>query len=167
MNIMRIAAILCMPAIVVPAQAQQATANRAPNPANWENARGESHVFKRGDVEILTFETEKDYDRLQELYLESKDKKVAPGQVATGHLMDGNSIFIYPNPENSSRYVVVWSTKLLSAPDHGLRSGWIMPLNLLPDYVSVKDGKVTSGGHFDTTGSDGHRALADAVSSYE
>jgi hypothetical protein len=64
-------------------------------------------------------------------------------------LMDGGSIFIYPNPENPSRYVVVWSAKLLSAPDPGLHSGWIMPLNLLPDYVQVKDGKVASGGHFD------------------
>jgi hypothetical protein len=25
-----------------------------------------------------------------------------------------------------------------------------MPLNLLPDYVQVKDGKVASGGHFDS-----------------
>jgi enterochelin esterase-like enzyme len=67
-----------------------------------------------------------------------------------GRLMDSNSIFVYPNPENASRYVVVWSAKLLSAPEHGLHSGWIMPLNLLPDYVVVKDGKVTSGGHFDS-----------------
>lgn len=67
-----------------------------------------------------------------------------------GRLMDGNSIFVYPNPENASRYMVVWSAKLLSAPDHGLHSGWIMPLNLLPDYVTVKNGKVTSGGHFDS-----------------
>jgi endo-1,4-beta-xylanase len=61
----------------------------------------------------------------------------------------GPDIFIYPNPENPSRYVVVWSAKLLSAPDPGLHAGWIMPLNLLPDYVKVKDGKVASGGHFD------------------
>jgi len=64
-------------------------------------------------------------------------------------LVDRGGIFIYPNPENASRYVVVWSAKLLSAPDPGLHSGWIMPLNLLPDYVEVKDGKVASGGHFD------------------
>ena len=25
-----------------------------------------------------------------------------------------------------------------------------MPLNLLPDYVSVMDGKIISGGHFDS-----------------
>ena len=65
-------------------------------------------------------------------------------------LMDGNTIFIYPNPENANRYVVVWSAKLLSAPENGLHSGWIMPLNLLPDYMTVKDGKVASGGHFDS-----------------
>jgi hypothetical protein len=58
-------------------------------------------------------------------------------------------VFIYPNPENPSRYVVVWSARLLSAPDHGIRAAWIMPLNLLPDYVLVKDGKVVRGGHFD------------------
>ena len=62
----------------------------------------------------------------------------------------GHDIFIYPNPENPSRYVVVWSAKLLSAPDPGLRSSWIMPLQLLPDHVRVKDGKVVSGGHFDS-----------------
>jgi len=64
-------------------------------------------------------------------------------------LVGGNAIFIYPNPENPSRYVVVWGAKLLSTPDPELQSGWIMPLNLLPDYVEVKDGRVASGGHFD------------------
>jgi pimeloyl-ACP methyl ester carboxylesterase len=64
-------------------------------------------------------------------------------------LMRGDTIFVYPNPENPSRYVVVWSAKLLSASDHGLNTGWIMPLNLLPDYVVVKAGRVASGGHFD------------------
>jgi pimeloyl-ACP methyl ester carboxylesterase len=65
-------------------------------------------------------------------------------------LLNGNTIFIYPNPESASHYVVVWSAKLLSAPDHGVKFGWTMPLNLLPDYVAVKDGKVASGGHFDS-----------------
>ena len=45
--------------------------------------------------------------------------------------------------------MVVWSVKLLQRPDNGPRTGWIMPLNLLPDYVQVKDGKIVSGGHFD------------------
>ena len=45
--------------------------------------------------------------------------------------------------------MVVWTAKLLSAPDPGLHAGWIMPLNLLPDYVEVKEGRVASGGHFD------------------
>ena len=30
-----------------------------------------------------------------------------------------------------------------------VRAGWVMPLNLLPDYVEVKDGRVARGGHFD------------------
>ena len=63
-------------------------------------------------------------------------------------LKDG-AIFIYPNPESPSHYVVVWSGRLLGAPDPGLNSGWVMPLNLLPDYVEVKDGRVARGGHFD------------------
>lgn len=59
------------------------------------------------------------------------------------------SIFIYPNPENPSKYVVVWQTKLLSGPEPP-HYGWIMPLCLLPDYAWVKDGKITSAGHFDS-----------------
>jgi hypothetical protein len=58
--------------------------------------------------------------------------------------------FIYPNPENPSRYVVVWPTRLLSTAGDTLRYSWIMPLGLLPDYVRVKDGKIVSGGHFDS-----------------
>jgi enterochelin esterase-like enzyme len=76
-------------------------------------------------------------------------------------LMRPGAIFIYPNPENPARYVLVWSTKLLSIPEPGVRpaswargglglsAGWIMPLNLLPDYVQVESGKIISGGHFD------------------
>jgi pimeloyl-ACP methyl ester carboxylesterase len=64
---------------------------------------------------------------------------------------DGSrAIFIYPNPENPSRYVVVWPTKLLSAAADALRSAWIMPVCLLPDYLRVKDGTIVSGGHFDS-----------------
>ena len=74
-------------------------------------------------------------------------KRIA-GSLPSGLVRPG-SIFIYPNPENPSRYVVVWSAKLLSAPDHNVNLPWIMPLYLLPDYVEVKDGKVVSGGHFD------------------
>jgi endo-1,4-beta-xylanase len=74
-------------------------------------------------------------------------KRIAPG-LPSG-LLQGDTIFIYPNPENPARYVVVWPVKLLSAPDHGVNAGWIMPLNLLPDYVVVKEGRVASGGHFD------------------
>jgi pimeloyl-ACP methyl ester carboxylesterase len=59
------------------------------------------------------------------------------------------SIFIYPNPENPDRYVVVWQAKLLSG-SQPLHWGWIMPLCLLPDWVRVKEEKVVSGGHFDS-----------------
>ncbi len=62
---------------------------------------------------------------------------------------DGGVVFICPNPENPDRYVVVWTTKLLSLPDNGLRAGFLQPVNLLPDYVVVTGGKVESAGHFD------------------
>jgi hypothetical protein len=74
-------------------------------------------------------------------------RRIAPA--LPSDLLREKAIFIYPNPENPARTVVVWSAKLLSAPDHGINSGWIMPLNLLPDYVVVKDGRVAAGGHFD------------------
>jgi pimeloyl-ACP methyl ester carboxylesterase len=63
---------------------------------------------------------------------------------------DARSVFIYPNPENASRYVVVWQAKLLSVAEEALRQAWIMPLCLLPDHLWVKDGKIVSGGHFDS-----------------
>jgi hypothetical protein len=74
-------------------------------------------------------------------------KRIAPGLPA-GVLRDG-AVFIYPNPENPSRYIVMWSAKVLSAPDSGLIAHSTMPLLMLPDYVSVKEGKIVSGGHFD------------------
>src|SRR5262249_5642157 len=37
-------------------------------------------------------------------------------------LLQKDAIFIYPNPENPARSVVVWGAKLLSAPDHGLKA---------------------------------------------
>jgi hypothetical protein len=74
-------------------------------------------------------------------------QRIAPA--LPGDLMRGDAIFISPNPENPDRYVVVWNARLLSAPAPGLDAGWIMPLNLLPDHVVVKDGRVAAGGHFD------------------
>ena len=59
-------------------------------------------------------------------------------------------VFVHPNPESPDHYVVVWSTRVLSMPNHGLRSGWMMPLNLLPDYALVKAGKIAEAGHFDS-----------------
>jgi hypothetical protein len=71
-----------------------------------------------------------------------------PALLQTGD--DGTrAVFIYPNPENPARYVVVWPTKFLSVPGSVPRYTWIMPLSLLPDHVRVKDGKILSGGHFD------------------
>ena len=45
-----------------------------------------SHVYVRGDVEILTFESEQDYDRLQELYQASAAVQPEPGQMTTLYL---------------------------------------------------------------------------------
>lgn len=59
-------------------------------------------------------------------------------------------VFIYPNPENPARYVVVWSGPILSAKlDVKFDAGWMMPLNLLPDYLVAEEGKVVDAGHFD------------------
>jgi len=62
---------------------QKAITNRPPDAGNWPNVSAQSHVFQRGDVEILTFETEKDYDKLQELYKQSKDIEPKPGEMTT------------------------------------------------------------------------------------
>lgn len=64
-------------------------------------------------------------------------------------LMKPGSVFIYPNPESPAHYVVVWSVKLLSGSVEPVHSQWTMPLNLLPDYVTVEGNKIASGGHFD------------------
>jgi acetyl esterase/lipase len=58
-------------------------------------------------------------------------------------------IFVYPNPENPQRYVVIWSARLLSVADNGLRTGFLFPADVLPDYVRIQGGKVESGGFFD------------------
>lgn len=59
-------------------------------------------------------------------------------------------VFIHPNPESPGRYVVVWSGPILSVPlEPRLEAGWMLPLNLLPDYLVAKKGRVLSAGHFD------------------
>jgi pimeloyl-ACP methyl ester carboxylesterase len=59
-------------------------------------------------------------------------------------------VFIHPNPENPARYVVVWTGPVLSTKlDVPLKAGWMMPVNLLPDYFVVREGKVVRAGHFD------------------
>ena len=70
------------------------------------------------------------------------------GKLPAG-LLNGNSVFIYPNPENPQHYVVVWSAKVLSSYSDQLRAGYLLPINQLPDYLEAKDGKIVSGGHFD------------------
>jgi hypothetical protein len=61
----------------------------------------------------------------------------------------GGVVFVYPNPEAAGKYVVVWSGKLLAAADPALARGFLMPINALPDYVLLKDGRIESAGHFD------------------
>ena len=60
------------------------------------------------------------------------------------------SVFICPNPENPNRYVLVWQEKFLSTAGDALHNQWILPVCLLPDYLWVKDGRILSGGHFDS-----------------
>jgi len=52
-------------------------------PANTQGVTAPSHVFARGDVEIVTFETEQDYDRLQDLFRDSENTQLEPGQMTT------------------------------------------------------------------------------------
>ncbi len=51
-----------------------------PLPYLIQNASAPSHVLERGDKEILTFETEQDYDRLQDLLRQSQEKKPEAGR---------------------------------------------------------------------------------------
>jgi len=64
-------------------------------------------------------------------------------------LVNSRGAFIMPNPENPDRCAVVWNEKILSLPDNALRAGYVMPVNLLPDWVEVKEGKIVAGGFFD------------------
>ncbi len=72
-----------------------------------------------------------------------------PKQLIEDKRDGAGAVFIHPNPENPDRYVVVWTARVLSLPDNGLRAGYILPVNLLPDYALVKEGKLVSAGHFD------------------
>jgi hypothetical protein len=72
-----------------------------------------------------------------------------PKQLIEAQRGGASAVFIYPNPENPQRYVVVWPTRVLSLPENGLSAGYILPVNLLPDYALIKAGKVVSAGHFD------------------
>jgi len=72
-----------------------------------------------------------------------------PKQLVEAQRDGAGAVFIYPNPEKPERYVVVWTTRVLSLPDNGLSAGYILPVNLLPDYALIKAGKVVSAGHFD------------------
>ena len=50
-------------------------------PGRIPNASAPSYVFQRSDLEILTYETEQDYDKLQELFKESEAAAPAPGEL--------------------------------------------------------------------------------------
>ena len=54
-------------------------------PLQWwtTNASAPSYVFKRGDLEIVTYEKEADYDRLQELYRQSERAQPVLGEMTT------------------------------------------------------------------------------------
>jgi enterochelin esterase-like enzyme len=62
---------------------RKALASQAPSPEPVANASAPSHVFKRGEVEILTYETEQDYDRLQELFEPCRKSTATPGVMTT------------------------------------------------------------------------------------
>ena len=66
-----------------------------------------SHVFTRGEVEILTFETEQDYDLLQELFRTSQDTQPEPRQMVPLYLRSRTDGSVQPYaiqlPKNFSR----------------------------------------------------------------
>ncbi|MCI0363446.1 MAG: hypothetical protein L0219_06155, partial [Phycisphaerales bacterium] len=72
-----------------------------------------------------------------------------PKQLIEARRDGASAVFLYPNPENPERYVVVWTARILSLPDNGVSAGFIFPVNLLPDYALVKEGRIVSAGHFD------------------
>ena len=55
-----------------------------------------SHLFARGDVEILTFESEEEYDRLQELCRDSQNVQCAPGETVTLYLHSRTDSSVQP-----------------------------------------------------------------------
>src|SRR5262249_49082207 len=50
-----------------------------PVAGNWPNASGQSHVFRRGDLEILSFDSEADYERLEQLFRQGQETQPTPG----------------------------------------------------------------------------------------
>jgi pimeloyl-ACP methyl ester carboxylesterase len=71
-----------------------------------------------------------------------------PGRLLAEAGAESGCVFIHPNPENPAHYIVAWTTRLLSLRDASPTLGYIQPLNLLPDYVVVKQGKISAAGHF-------------------
>lgn len=73
-----------------------------------------------------------------------------PSQLMHAAESDSAVVFIYPNPENPARYVVIWTGRILSAPlDVKIEAGWMQPINLLPDYVVATHGRIERAGFFD------------------
>jgi hypothetical protein len=99
-----------------------------------------------GSSHLVLFGSTKTNAILRRLAPKLPPRLIAAADDAAGDGM----VFIHPNPENPARYVVVWTARLLSTPDHGISAGWMMPINLLPDWALVKGGKIAEAGHFDS-----------------
>jgi pimeloyl-ACP methyl ester carboxylesterase len=65
-------------------------------PQQRPNAHAPSRVLTRGDLEILTFESEASYDRLQELYRSTRDLAPPPGQMTALYLRSGTDGSVQP-----------------------------------------------------------------------
>jgi hypothetical protein len=103
------------------AQAQQAkTKGAVGKGAPAQGVTAPSNVFARGDREILTFETERDYDRLEELERTTRDTQPAPGTMTPLYLRSRTDGSVQPYAVRLPREFSREKTYPLVVQLHGL-----------------------------------------------
>lgn len=79
----------------LPAAAQPPRTDSRPLPQRTQNASAPSHVYKRGDVEILTYESEESCNRLQELY-RNQNSPPTPGEMTARYYLASTDGSVQP-----------------------------------------------------------------------
>ena len=79
----------------LPAAAQPPRTDSRPVPQRMQNASAPSHVYTRGDVEILTYESEEACNRLQELY-HNQNSQPTPGEMAARYYLASTDGSVQP-----------------------------------------------------------------------